>query len=162
MISCGYPRNDGFCVKNDGFCIKNDGFCILKKDEFRKEFTDSRHVSSDSLDLWQEGNNATSATITELLQAQGSFTSMLEFLTTTRLPGMFAVCCSTCLVYYAMFSERLRASTGSFFADALYLTPRGDTKYCATCNRNANYVLNFPVEMQTDFGVAPDERFQSS
>ena len=53
-----------------------------------REFTNRHHVSSNSLDLWQDSNNVTIDTIAELLQAQGSF-----------------------------------------FADAMYLTPTGDAKY---------------------------------
>ena len=35
-----------------------------------REFTNRHHVSSNSLDLWEDGNNVTSETIAELLQAQ--------------------------------------------------------------------------------------------
>ena len=35
-----------------------------------REFTNRHHVSSNSLDLWEDGNNVTSEIIAELLQAQ--------------------------------------------------------------------------------------------
>jgi hypothetical protein len=46
-----------------------------------REFTNQHHVSSNSLDLWQLGNNVTSAMVGDLLQAQSAFLADALYLT---------------------------------------------------------------------------------